>query len=143
MTVFVDTSVIMYAGGAEHPHRDSCRHVLQLVADRRLDAVTSTEVVQEILHRFARGRRVTGHRMARSVLELFDSIVPIDLHTIGAAVGLYDRYPQLSARDVLHVATCASNDVDRIVSVDSGFGAVTEVRHVHPADLLGETDVLP
>lgn len=133
MTTFVDTSVIMYAGGAEHSHRESCRRVLQRVADRSLDAVTSTEVVQEILHRFARGRRETGQRMASSVLGLFDQILAVDRQTIAAATSLYAGYPQLSARDVLHVATCRRNGIDRIVSVDSGFDAITELRWVLPA----------
>ncbi|MGH3872189.1 MAG: type II toxin-antitoxin system VapC family toxin [Pseudonocardiaceae bacterium] len=133
--MFIDTSVIMYAGGAEHPHRAACRRVLERVADRSIDAVTSTEVVQEILHRFAHGRRETGQRMARSVLDLFDDLIPVDLQSIGGAVGFYTGYPHLSARDVLHVATCVSSGISEIVSVDGGFDAVAEVRRIEPADL--------
>ena len=90
--MFIDTSVIMYAGGAEHPHRASCQRVLERVADRSLEAVTSTEVVQEILHRFARGQRETGQRMARSVLNLFDDLLPVDRQSVGEAVSLFARH---------------------------------------------------
>lgn len=135
MTVFIDTSVVMYAGGAEHPHRDACRSVMMQVADGSLDAVTSVEVVQEILHRFARGRREMGCRMARSVLDLFDDVLPVDRRTITDALARYEDHPQLSARDALHVATCAANDIGEIVSVDCGFDVVDGIRRVAPASL--------
>ena len=76
--MFIDTSVVMYAAGAEHPQRASCQLVLRRVAGGDLDAVTSTEVLQEILHRFARSRRDTGQRMARGVLDLFGDLIPVD-----------------------------------------------------------------
>ena len=135
MTAFIDTSVIMYAAGAEHPDRAACRRVLERVADGSIDAVTSTEVVQEILHRFARGRRDVGQRMARSVLDLFDELIPINRQSIAGAVSLYADHPQLSARDALHVATCVDSAIDEIVSVDSGFDAVDQVRRIEPSEI--------
>lgn len=135
MTAFIDTSVIMYAGGVEHPHRAACRRVLEGVADGSIEAVTSTEVVQEILHRFARGRRDVGQRMARSVLDLFDELIPIDRQSIAAAVSLYADHPQLCTRDALHVATCVNSAIGEIVSVDSGFDAVGEVRRIEPSEI--------
>lgn len=133
--MFVDTSIVMYAAGAEHPHRASCRLVLRRVADGSIDAVTSTEVVQEILHRFAQGRRETGHRMARGVLDLFGDLIPVDRRSITGALSFYASHPQLSARDALHVATCRANDITEIVSVDTGFDAVSEVRRIAPFEL--------
>lgn len=135
MTAFIDTSVIMYAAGGEHSDRAACRRVLERVADGSIDTVTSTEVVQEILHRFARGRRDVGVRMARSVLDLFDELIPIDRQSIAGAVSLYADHPQLSARDALHVATCVDNAIGEIVSVDSGFDAVAEVRRIEPSEI--------
>ena len=135
MTAFIDTSVIMYAAGAEHPDRAACRRVLERVADGSIDAATSTEVVQEILHRFARGRRDVGQRMARSVLDLFDELIPINRQSIAGAVSLYADHPQLSARDALHVATCVDSAIDEIVSVDSGFDAVDQVRRIEPSEV--------
>lgn len=135
MTVFVDTSVVMYAGGAAHRHRDPCRAVMTRVADGSLDAVTSVEVVQEILHRFARGRRGTGIQMARSVLDLFDDLLGVDRRTVEDAVARYRDTLQLSARAALHAATCVLNGIGEIVSVDTGFDAVHDLRRVAPADL--------
>lgn len=48
------------------------------MADGRLEAVTSAEVVQETLHRLiAIGRADTGARMARDVLDLLAPVLPI------------------------------------------------------------------
>jgi predicted nucleic acid-binding protein len=137
VTVFVDTSVIMYAAGSDHPYRSSCQQVLAHISDARLDAVTSTEVVQEILHRFARGRRETGRLMAQGVLDLFGDLLPVDCPTIAGAVARFAGAPELSARDVLHVATCMVNGISEIVSLDSGFDVVTEVQRIAPSDLAG------
>jgi predicted nucleic acid-binding protein len=41
VTVFIDTAIIMYAGGAEHRLRAPCQRLLEHVADGRLEAVTS------------------------------------------------------------------------------------------------------
>lgn len=125
----------MYAGGAKHAQREPCRAVLLRIAEGSLDAVTSAEVVQEILHRFAHGQREVGSRMARSVLDLFGQVLPVEQRTVADAVTRYESHPQLSARDALHVATCVANGIRDIVSVDTGFDLVAEVRRVDPAVL--------
>jgi len=48
----------MYVAGAEHPNRQPALRFLERVRDCAVDAVTSTEVLQEILYRYsAIGRR--------------------------------------------------------------------------------------
>lgn len=97
------------------------------VADGSVDAVTSTEVVQAIMHRFARGRWEAGQRMATSVLHLFDELVPVDRRAIAGAVDLHAGHPQLSARDAPHAATCLDRGIGEIVSVDSGYSSRSSV----------------
>jgi uncharacterized protein len=135
VTVFIDTSVIMYAGGAEHPLRQPCRDVMRRIVTGDLDAATSTEVVQEILHRFARGRRPIGVRMARGVLELFGDVVAVDRTIMVDALRQYEQSPGVSSRDAVHAATCRVHGIDHIVSVDAGFDAVADIIRVHPSEL--------
>ena len=49
---------------------------------------------------------------------------------------LIDRYPALSARDLIHVATCIGDGIDTIVSPDRGFDQVREVRRMDPTELV-------
>ena len=61
VTAFVDTAVLMYAVGADHPLREPCRRVLAGVESGEIDAEISVEVVQELVHRYlAIGRRDAG-----------------------------------------------------------------------------------
>lgn len=109
---------------------------MEAVANGSLYATTSTEVVQEILHRFSRGRREIGERMTRSVLNVFDDILPIDRAVIADTVIRYRNNPGLSARDAIHVATCSRAGISSIVSLDTDFDNVDGIQRVDPADAL-------
>ena len=134
MTIFVDTAVLMYAAGGEHPMRAPSAHFLDLVARGEVDAVTSAEVVQEVVHRFKALRRPSvGAEIARHTLDLFAPVLPITHALMRRLPDLIEQYPQLAARDVLHVATCIHEGIEEIVSPDRGFDQVTGLRRVDPA----------
>ncbi|MGH2837112.1 MAG: type II toxin-antitoxin system VapC family toxin, partial [Thermoleophilaceae bacterium] len=133
VTVFIDTAVIMYAAGSDHPLKRPCQRVLTRVADGELDAAVSVEVVQEIVHRFtALRRREQGASIARDALDLFAPVLPITHATIRRLPELVERHPALAARDLVHVATCLEEGIVEIISPDRGFDAVPEVRRIDP-----------
>lgn len=135
MTVFFDTGVIMYAAGASHPMRQPCRELIDAVVDGRLDATVSVEVVQEILHRFSSsGRREVGVAMAESALDLFAPVLPITDRIMRRMPPLFAEYEDLSARDLVHVATCREVGIDVIVSPDRGFDQIEGLQRIDPAD---------
>ena len=129
--VFLDTAVLMYAAGTEHPLRAPSQQIVRRIAAGDFDAVISAEVVQEILHRFvAIGRPELGARIARDALDLFDPVLPITHAVMHRMPALIERYPRLSARDLVHLATCLEAGIGSIVSPDRGFDAVTEIRRI-------------
>ncbi|MEO8470527.1 MAG: type II toxin-antitoxin system VapC family toxin [Chloroflexota bacterium] len=133
MTVFIDTAIVMYAGGADHPMRQPCQRLLARVADGTLDAVTSVEVIQEILHRFTAIRRPEiGAAMARDALDLFAPVLPVTHAVMRRMPELIEAHPTLSARDLVHVATCLQEGIADIVSPDRGFDSVPGIRRVDP-----------
>ena len=135
MTVFLDTAVLMYAAGGEHPLRDPCRAVLRRVTDGNLEAVISAESVQEILHRFTRiGRRAEGVALANAALDLFAPVLPITHALMRRLPALIEQHPSLAARDLVHVATCLQEGITDIVSPDRGFDTVPGIRRIDPAD---------
>lgn len=135
MSVFIDTAVIMYAGGREHPMKQPCLAVLGAVADGRLDGVISTEVVQEIFHRFvAIQNRAVGVAMAEAALDLFSPLAPISENIIRRMPSLIVDHPSLSARDLIHVATCRALDIEVMVSPDTGFDEVDGLSRIDPVD---------
>lgn len=125
----------MYAGGRDHPLREPNRRILRDVEAGRLDGVISAEVVQEILHRFtAIGEPLIGAEMARTALDLFAPVLPITHQVMDRMPTLVERYPELAARDLVHVATCLDQGLDTIVSPDRGLDRVREVSRADPAE---------
>lgn len=135
MTVFIDTAVIMYAAGADHPLREPCVRVMKAVDQRLIEAVTSTEVVQEILHRFLAVKRPDiASGLARSTLDTFAPVLPITHALMRRVPDLARRYPGLAARDLVHLATCIHEGIAEIISTDRGFDGVSEVRRIPPEE---------
>jgi predicted nucleic acid-binding protein len=135
MTVFLDTAVIMYAAGGPHAMRQASKELIDAVVDGRLDATVSAEVVQEILHRFsASGRRDVGTAMAEATLDLFSPVLPITDRIMRRMPTLFAEYDDLSARDLVHVASCADVGIEIIVSPDRGFDKVEGLQRVDLGD---------
>lgn len=137
MTLFIDAAVFMYAVGVPHPMRDACSTVLRRAASGQIDAVTSTEVVQEILHRYLSiGRRDAAGALAREILTAFGPVLPVTHDVMARVPDLADRYAdRLAARDLVHLASCIEAGIEHIVTTDLGFDQVAEVRRVDPREL--------
>ena len=136
MTVFIDTAVVMYANGTAHPLREACRAIMIRIGDGQLEAVTSAEVVQEIVHRFMSIKRPEfGIEIARVTMDAFAPVLPITHALMRRVPDLAVRYPHLSARDLVHLATCIQEGIPEIVTPDRGFDHLAELRRIDPADL--------
>ncbi len=133
MTVFVDTSILIYAAGGEHPLRDPCQRIVDAISDRSVDAVTSAEVIHEILHRAVAMRRAdAGIQLANQAMDLFAPVLPITHALMRRVPDLVARYPAIDARDAVHVATCIHEGIGEIVSADRGYDDVAELRRIDP-----------
>lgn len=139
MTVFIDTAIIMYAAGGEHPLRDPSRRILSRIGDGDLDGVISVEVVQEILHRFVSVRRPEmGQAQASEAMDFFAPVLPITHAVMRRVPDLALRYSSLEARDLVHVATCLHEGITAIISPDRGFDQVAEVRRIDPTEFASD-----
>jgi predicted nucleic acid-binding protein len=139
VTTFIDTAIIMYAAGGDHPLRAASREILQRVSDGDIDGVISVEVIQEIVHRFARiGRGTIGQAQAIEAMDLFAPVLPVTHALMRRVPEFAARYPGLDSRDVVHVATCVHEGIATIISPDRGFDDVAEVRRIDPAEFAVE-----
>ncbi len=131
MRVFIDSNIPMYVAGAEHENRAPARRFLDRVGKGKVDACTSTEVLQEILYRYASLGRLD---VAREVYDLFVEICPIVLDVTLAdtdrARDLLCSTPGISARDAVHAAVMLNHDVEQIATFDAGFDGVPGIRRV-------------
>lgn len=134
MPVFLDSNVFLYAAGGDHPLRAPCRRILVRLADGTLEATTSTEVVQELIHVLGRrGLRHEALRLATSVLDLVPDMLPVRPEDMRRTLAIMERHPDLPARDALHVATMHGACIGTIVSADRHFDLVEEIRRTDPS----------
>lgn len=131
MRVFIDSNVPMYVAGRDHPNREPSRRFLHRVREGKVDACTSTEVLQEILYRYSSLARLN---LAREVYDLFVEIcpvvLPVTLADTDRARDLLCGASGLSARDALHAAVMLNHEIESIATFDSGFDGVAGIRRM-------------
>ncbi|HVZ33003.1 MAG TPA: type II toxin-antitoxin system VapC family toxin [Polyangiaceae bacterium] len=135
--IFLDANVFLYAIGADSAHREPCRAVLEAVGQGKLDGITSSEVLQEILH--VRARRVSVNdaiSAVRAAAGLVADVLPVTLQDVLEACRLNETHPALGARDALHAAVMRNSRVNVLISVDRDFDALPELKRVDPGDAL-------
>ena len=126
--VFVDSNIPMYVAGREHPNREPARRFLDRARSGDFEACTSTEVLQEILYRYAALRRID---FASSVYDLFVQlcpvIFPVTLADTDRAKSMLVATKGIGVRDAVHAAVMANNDVTSIATFDDAFDRVPGV----------------
>lgn len=127
--VFLDSNIPMYVAGREHPLRAPALRLLEQVRAGDVAACSSTEVLQEILYRYAGLKRLD---LAREVYNLFVTLCPVILPVTLADT---DRARDLlgsgvSVRDAVHAAVMLNNDVRRIATFDTGFDAIEGIERL-------------
>jgi predicted nucleic acid-binding protein len=135
--ILIDTNVLMYVAGREHPHRADSVALLQRVASGELDAAIDAEVLREILHRYRNlGRWEDGRRVYDLVRALVPDVVDIDATTMDRAAWLMGRYATLTARDAVHAAATLEVGAEALCTWDTDFDAIGEIRAIRPTALL-------
>ena len=132
-SLFVDTNVFMYLAGSDAGYREACRRALLATTEQGARLLTSTEVLQEILHYHAARRRPEDARTVYdAVIDICEEILPVTERQTARALELLVRHPGLPARDALHVATMETHGVQRLLSADRHFDRIDTVTRVDP-----------
>jgi len=131
--IVVDTTVLVYAVGAEHPLREPCRQIVIAVRDQRLEGTTTAEVVQEFAHVRARRRgRDDAAGLAMEFVDLLSPLLIIEDEHLRAGLDLYRQNSRLGAFDAVLAAVAVGAGAHALVSADVGFAEVRGLRHVVP-----------
>ncbi len=140
--IVLDTTVLVYAKGAEHPLRDPCRRLVAAIAAGRIEAATTAEVIQEFVHVRARRRdRGDAAALGRDYAELLAPLLHVTREDLLRGLSLFERTERLGAFDsVLAAAALAAGSV-ALVSSDPAFADVPDLAHVIP-DAAGVDSVL-
>ena len=131
--IVLDTNVLSYALGEEHPLREPCRRVLAAHGDGRIEVTTTVEVIQEFAHVRARRRpRADAVMLARYFSGAFSLLVtrPEDLDL---GLSLFDQHPALGAFDSVLAGVALNHGAEALVSADRAFGEILQLRWVDPS----------
>jgi predicted nucleic acid-binding protein len=135
--IVLDTTVLAYAVGTDHPLQAPCRRLVRAIADGEVVATTTIEVIQEFTHVRARRRdRKDAAELARDYIELLSPLLIVEEPDLREGLRLFEENLDIGA------AAAHAAGADALVSADAGFSAVANIRHVVPdadgiRDLIG------
>jgi len=131
--ILVDSNILMYAAGTDHPNKAPSLAWLERVARDEIEATVDAEVLQEILHRYrAIGRWVEGRAVYDLTRRLFPIVIPITAEVLDLARVLLDEQEDLMARDALHAAVVEAHGLEAICSYDQDFDRLSGLKRVEP-----------
>jgi len=146
--MYVDTTVFMYAMGAESRFKEPCAHILRAGASDRVVLLTSAETLQEVLHRY---RSIGRHKEIQVTFDAIAAavtrILPVTADDVEEARRLGDRTrggpgtsTPTSARDLVHAAVAHRQGLREILTVDAGFASIPGIVVIDPLEWASRPD---
>lgn len=121
----------MYLIGAEHPNKREVIITLEKLVSENIRLVTSTEVLQEILHRYTSLQKRDFIQLGfDATYEIADKIFDVLEVDVQKAKDLVLSYKNLSARDAIHVALMQRLNIKTIFSFDNGFDNLPAIQRI-------------
>ena len=133
--ILLDTSVLVYAVGVEHPLRDPCRDLVSAIGAGSVAATTTIEVIQEFAHVRARRRgRDEAVELASRFADLLAPLITVDRDDLGRGLELFRRHDRLGSFDAVLAAVAQHRThVDTLVSADAAFAGIPGIVHLDPS----------
>jgi len=126
--IILDTTVLVYAVGGDHPLSAPARAVITEVQGGRVRAHTTPEVIQEFAHVRARRRsREDAAALADAFATVLAPLQVVTAQHLSAGLELWRTHRQLGAFDSVLAAVAVSMDAE-LISADQAFASVTGLR---------------
>ncbi|MDP2709677.1 MAG: type II toxin-antitoxin system VapC family toxin [Solirubrobacteraceae bacterium] len=133
--IVLDTTVLVYALGSDHPLREPCRNLIGAVAAGRIAATTTVEVLQEFTHVRSRRRdRAEAALLARDYLDLLAPLLVVGEDDLQEGLRLYARSERLGAFDAVLASAAGRAGAAAVVSADAAFAEADVARVMPDAD---------
>lgn len=134
---FIDTNIFIYSVGTDHPLKPSCIKVIQKIRDKKINAILSAEIIQEILYRYQSIKKLgLGIRLANEAILLSTQVFPITKKEVSLALEILKSNPEIQVRDAFHAASMINNGIKEIISTDSHFDLIKEIKRIDPQNII-------
>lgn len=132
--IVLDTNILVYATGTEHPLRVPSRALIDAVRAGRIAATTTPEVIQEFVHVAARRRsRQDAADIGRLYAQLLAPLSSVGQAELLLGMQLFEEHPRLGVFDAVLAAVAIVIGAEGLASADLAFAAVRGIRHLDPA----------
>lgn len=133
--ILLDTTVLVYAVGADHAQRDPCRAIIDDIGAGRLTATTTVEVIQEFVHVRARRRgRADARRLGEHYVDLLSPLVAPDADDVRHGLALWASHESIGAFDsVLAAVVLRRDDLAGLATVDRAFADIAGLDVIDPS----------
>ena len=129
--IVLDTTVLAYAVGTEHPLREPSRRLLKALGEGTVTASTTVDVIQEFAHGYARPRpRADAAAQARRYATLLAPLLSPTEADLAAGLQLFEKQERLDAFDAVLAATTIAHEAKALVSADRAFASVRRLPFV-------------
>lgn len=133
MTALLDVNIFIYAAGSPHPHREPSQRLLERVLQGRVEAVSDSEILQEVLYRFWRLNKIElGVQLVRRVVEILPGLLPVEARDGVLAANLLQQHPALEPRDAIHAAVMLNHGITHLYSFDHHFDKIPGLTRLEP-----------
>lgn len=131
--IILDTTVLVYAKGADHPLRAPCRRLIERIAEGEVEATTTVEVIQEFVHVRARRRdRADAAALGRDYAQLLSPLLEVGSADLEQGLVLYEQSASLGAFDSVLAAAAEAAGARALVSADGAFAGLPTLAHLFP-----------
>ena len=131
--IVLDTTVLIYAVGADHPSREPCQQLIRAIAGGTLLSTTTIEVIQEFLH--VRARRRDRERCCRArpgLHRLLSPLLIVEETDLREGLRLFEEGAGFGSFDAALAAAAHAAGAEALVSADTGFSGIATIHHVVP-----------
>lgn len=130
---FIDANLPMYVAGRAHPYKKPSTEFMLKVARREIEALTDSEVLQEILYRyFYIGQIEIGWKVFDHFVNALPVVLAVTKEDVLKGRELLEEYGIIRPRDAVHAAVMLNNGISTIVSYDRHFDAIEEIKRIEP-----------
>jgi predicted nucleic acid-binding protein len=132
--IVVDTTILVLAVGSQHALREPSRRLIEAIGSGIVAATTTPEVVQEFAHvRARRYDRSDAVRLARRYATLLSPLLVVDGDMLEGGLRLFEQHRALGAFDAVLAFAAMTSGSEALVSADTDFQAVRDLRVIEPA----------
>ena len=130
---FLDSNILMYCFGKDHPLKEPCKKLIDLIGRGVIAAVTDTEVLQEILYRYISIKKQgLAFELCEATIAICQAILPVTLQDIKLAKEILLNHTNINVRDAVHTASMQHNGLGKILSADTHFDSIAGIERVDP-----------